>query len=152
MSCEFSDRVSLLIDGELTPAATEQVREHLTACRVCSQMAQDFLGVRDQIRSFDPQTDPFSQERALRNVLAPTQVPVWQRRIALPAPVFVLVVVVALALCTWVLFVRGQRSPAPDVRAADVPAQTRQPEQGAVDFSRFDRGERAVIYKVRRTQ
>lgn len=152
MSCDFTERVSLLVDGELAPAEVEQTRKHLTECLVCHQMEQDFLGLRDQIRSYEIETEPLAQRQTLRNVLASQKVPLWQRRIALPAPVFALVVVAVLALGTWVLFIRGLRSAAPDVRVTNAPAQTGQPEPGGVDFSHYDRGERAVIYKVRRSQ
>lgn len=152
MSCDFTERVSLLIDGELASSEAEQMKRHLTECLVCHQMEQDFLGLRDQIQSCELETEPLVQRQTLRNVLASQKVPLWQRRIALPAPVFALVVVTVLALGTWSLFIRGLRSPAPDVRVRNGPAQTSQPEQGGVDLSHYDRGERAVIYKVRRSQ
>jgi Putative zinc-finger len=154
MSCDISEKVSLLIDGELAAWETEQVRKHLSVCRVCSQMERDFLALRDQIRSFELEADPMAQKQALSNVLGSQRVPLWRRRIAMPAPVFALVVVVVLSLCAWVLLVVGRRSPAADVRAANAPAQPQrdQPTQGAIDLSRYDRGERAVIYKVHRAQ
>lgn len=151
MSCDYTESVSLLIDGELAPAEAKQMRRHISECRVCYQMEQDFLGFRAQIRSYDFETDSVSQRQRLGNILAPPRVPLWQRRIALPAPVFALVVVMLLALGAWSWFIR-LRTPAAGARVTNAPAQPSQPEQGAVDFSRYDRGERAVIYKVRRSQ
>ena len=150
MNCDFTDRVSLLIDGQLAPAEVKQMRQHLTECLVCHQMEHDFLVLRDQIRSYEFETEPLAQKRTLLHVLASQKVPLWQRRIALPAPVFALVVVVLLVL-TWSLLIRGERSPAP-VRVGNAPGQTGQAEQGGVDFSQYDHGERAVIYKVRSSQ
>lgn len=151
MNCDYTESVSLLIDGELAPAEAEQMRRHINECLICHQMEQDFLGMRAQIRSCDFETDSVAQREMLGNILVSQRVPLWQRRIALPAPVFALVVITLLASFAWSLFIR-LRSPAPVARVTNATAQPSQPEQGVVDFSRYDRGERAVIYKVRRSQ
>jgi anti-sigma factor RsiW len=151
MNCGFSEKVSLLIDGELAPAESEQVKAHLTTCLDCRQMERDFLGLRDQIRSYDLETEPLAHQQALSKVLASRRVPLWQRHVTLPAPVFALVVMAVLVIVTWALISRGLRQPASDLRVTKLPAQTTESRRGGIDLSTYDHGERAVIYKMRRS-
>lgn len=155
MNCDFSERVSLLIDRELSPLEAEQIREHLTGCRICQQVEQDFLGLRHQIKSYEPDTDPIAQRQTLWRVLASQNVPLWRRKIALPAPVFALVVVALVAFGAWSVFVRTnyQQTRQLDKRVSKAPVEaTANAEAGAMDLSRFDRGERAILYKERRSE
>ena len=155
MNCEFSEKVSLLIDRELSPSEAEQMIRHLTGCRVCQQLEQDFLGVRNQIKSYEFETDSIAQKQTLWKVLASQSVPLWRRKIALPAPVFALVVVALLAFGAWSVFVRNilQQTREPDQRVSKVPVEaTSNTESGAMDLSRFDHGDRAIIYKERRPE
>ena len=43
MDCEFLERVSLLINGEMSREESERVREHIAACAVCRRAEQEFL-------------------------------------------------------------------------------------------------------------
>jgi predicted anti-sigma-YlaC factor YlaD len=152
MSCDFTDKVSLLIDGELAPAEAERMRRHLTGCRVCRQVEQDFLRLRHQIGSYEFETDPIAQRQTLWKVLASQSVPLWRRKIALPAPVFALVVVAWMALGMWFVLARTTSStPVGGGRVGPVPASANN-DPGEMDLSRFDRGERAMIYKERRSE
>jgi len=156
MNCEFSEKVSLLIDRELSPSDAEQMRKHLTGCRVCQQLEQDFLGLRHQIKSHEFDTNPIAQKQTLWKVLASQSVPLWRRKIALPAPVFALVVVALLAFAAWSVFVRTalQQTGEPDRRASNVKPveETSNTESGAMDLSRFDHGGRAILYTERRSE
>jgi predicted anti-sigma-YlaC factor YlaD len=153
MDCEFLERVSLLIDREMSREESERVREHIAACAVCSRAEQEFLLVRQQIRSYRSAPGAYNRARALREITDRW----WKKKIALPVPAFAMAVVLMLALVTWSLIARpsvtapgvGQIARPPKViRGASEAA----PVEGPPSFSRFDHGERAVIYKARRTE
>lgn len=69
MSCELSEKVSLLIDGELPASETRMVEQHVAACGACQQMRADFLGLRQQISAYPFALDPHAQRRALAQIL-----------------------------------------------------------------------------------
>ena len=151
MDCEFLERVSLLIDGEIGGEESELVREHITGCAVCRQAEQEFLHVRQQIRSYKSKADSYSASRALREITGRKAIRWWEKKIALPAPAFVLMVLVMLALLSWPLFVRPVATGPGTLDRARRLSVSDQPDAGQQDFSRYDHGERAVIYKARRT-
>ena len=156
MDCEFLERVSLLIDGEIGDAESERVREHIKGCAVCRQAEQEFQHVRQQIRSYKSKADSYSAERALREITGRKTARWWEKKIALPAPAFALMVLVMLAVLSWSLFARpSATAPGVGQQAARAPVIKSPgfsvPVDGQPDFSRFDHGERAVIYKARRT-
>ena len=70
MNCNFTEKVSSLIDGELTPAETREVERHVLTCVECQQMRADFLNLRSQIASFETSLQPTVQKRALKKILA----------------------------------------------------------------------------------
>ena len=71
MSCNFTEKISSLIDGELTTAEARQVESHLLSCSECEQVRADFLNLRSQITSFEPSLQPEVHNRALKKILAP---------------------------------------------------------------------------------
>ncbi len=71
MSCDCTEEISSLIDGELPPAKAGEVERHLLNCRECQQVRADFLNLRSQISCFEPSLEPAVQRRALANILAP---------------------------------------------------------------------------------
>lgn len=151
MRCDFTDKLSQWLDRELSPSENEQVREHLAGCQICRQVEQDFLRLRAQISTAQFDVDPVAQRQALWKVLASKRVSVWRRSIALPVPVVALAVAVLLAFGTWAVFMRGPGQ----FRGTDRQVKSVEPEPAAnkgarlMDFSRFDRGERAIVYKER---
>jgi predicted anti-sigma-YlaC factor YlaD len=151
MDCEFLERVSLLIDGEMSGEESERVREHIKGCTVCRQAEQEFLHIRQQIRSYESKTDSYGAARAQREITGRKPTRWWGKKIALPAPAFALMVFAMLALLSWSLFARpAATGPGPVDRARRLPV-TDHTAVGQQDFSRYDHGERAVIYKARRT-
>jgi len=70
MNCNFTEKVSSLIDGELTPAEMREVDRHLVSCSECQQMRADFLNLRNQIAGFETSLQPTVQNRALKKILA----------------------------------------------------------------------------------
>lgn len=71
MSCNFTEKISSLIDGELTTAEARQVESHLLGCGECEQVRADFLNLRSQITSFESSLQPAVHNRALKKILAP---------------------------------------------------------------------------------
>lgn len=71
MSCNFTEKISSLIDGELTTAEAREVERHLVSCQECEQLRADFLNLRSQITSFETSLTPEVHNRALKKILAP---------------------------------------------------------------------------------
>ncbi|HEU4766294.1 MAG TPA: zf-HC2 domain-containing protein [Pyrinomonadaceae bacterium] len=70
MSCSFTEKVSLLIDGELGPHEAREVERHLLNCGECEQLRADFLNLRSEIAAFETSLQPSVQNRALRKILS----------------------------------------------------------------------------------
>ena len=70
MNCIFTEKVSSLIDGELSQAETREVERHLMSCVECQQMRADFLNLRSEIANFETSLQPTVQNRALKKILA----------------------------------------------------------------------------------
>jgi len=70
MSCSFTEKISSLIDGELTPAEAREVESHLVTCTQCAEARVDFLRLRSQIANFEPSLAPAVQNRALAKILS----------------------------------------------------------------------------------
>lgn len=70
MKCDLTQKVSLLIDGELSLSEAHEVERHLDACDDCQQAQADFLLLRQQITSYQVDSDAFAEHRALKGILA----------------------------------------------------------------------------------
>ena len=69
MNCNFTEKVSSLIDGELSPSELREVERHLLNCNQCQEMRADFLNLRSQIAGFETSLQPTVQNRALKKIL-----------------------------------------------------------------------------------
>ena len=70
MNCGFTEKISALIDGELSPAEAREVEHHVLTCSECEQLRADFLNLRSQITSLETSLQPEVQNRALQKILA----------------------------------------------------------------------------------
>ncbi|HEY9401445.1 MAG TPA: zf-HC2 domain-containing protein [Pyrinomonadaceae bacterium] len=70
MKCDRTQKVSLLIDGELPPAEAHEVERHLNLCGDCRAAREDFLLLRRQIADYPLELDAFARQRALKRILA----------------------------------------------------------------------------------
>jgi anti-sigma factor RsiW len=69
MSCEFTEEVSLLVDGELPPRDAARLSEHIEGCAGCKQARESFLLLRQELRSYERTPDPQAQSNALASIL-----------------------------------------------------------------------------------
>jgi len=146
MSCNLTEKVSLLIDGELEADEATRLVQHLAACPLCSSAREDFLRLRRQVKAYEFTPDHAARQRALAHILKPEPVPLWRRRLAVPVPVFA-VIVLMIAVGIWAIFPRLTAKPSPAVLQSNDPARA---PQSRFDLSRFDHGERAEIYTAPR--
>jgi hypothetical protein len=70
MNCNFTEKISSLIDGELEPAEAREVERHLLNCGECEQARADFLNLRMQIAGFESSLNPAVQSRVLKKILS----------------------------------------------------------------------------------
>ena len=151
MDCHFTEKISLLIEGELNEEEAKAATAHLSTCAACQRAHEDFLRLRSEINSYAFAPDFVAQRRALRRILGAEKLPLWRRSISLPVPAFALLLVAVISLGVWLAFVR-QSAPMPKEAEMKTPKVLPRPapERDLLDLARFDRGERAAIYKVRR--
>jgi anti-sigma factor RsiW len=145
MDCEWMERVSLSIDGELNGDEQSRLEAHVAGCEVCQRARAGFLALRGALRAERPAVDQLAERRALQAVLAAPPTPLWRRRIPVPIPAAAAAVAVMVALAALaVRTAEPARAPSQAVPAADPPPT------GLVDLSRFDGGDRMVVRVVDR--
>jgi hypothetical protein len=71
MDCDFTEEVSLLVDGELPPLEAARLDAHVEGCAACKQAREAFLLLRRELRSYELTPDPQTQRRALASILGP---------------------------------------------------------------------------------
>lgn len=69
MSCDYREKISSLIDGELSPVEAREVERHLLNCGECEEARAGFLDLRSQIISIKTRLTPAVQNRALAKIL-----------------------------------------------------------------------------------
>jgi predicted anti-sigma-YlaC factor YlaD len=128
MSCNFTEKVSLLIDGELAPAEAREVERHLQSCSECEELRADFLNLRSQITSFETSLQPAVQNRALKKILSREhRVPALQWAFGAQAIAFATLLIVGAII--GLIIYQTKRDPAPRETAvvqtpAPVPSAT----------------------------
>jgi hypothetical protein len=69
MGCDFTESVSLLVDGEAPPDEAARLRAHVEGCAACEQARDAFLLLRRELRSYELSHDPRAQSKALAAIL-----------------------------------------------------------------------------------
>src|ERR1044071_847327 len=69
MDCDFTEEVSLLVDGELAPPEAARLRAHMEGCAACRQARESFLLLRQELRSYDWAPAPNVQRAAPASIL-----------------------------------------------------------------------------------
>jgi negative regulator of sigma E activity len=88
MTCSQTEKVSLLIDGELPPAEALKVKQHVSQCGECHEARESFLLLRGQLNSYESAIDNAAVQAALAQVLAdrsevrPVTAPGWSERLS----------------------------------------------------------------------
>lgn len=70
MNCDWTEKVSLLVDGELAGGEASATESHLEACDACRAARADFLLFRHQLSSYSTETSVAAQHRALEAILS----------------------------------------------------------------------------------
>ena len=153
MNCDFTKKISQLIDNELSEEEAQLARAHLATCALCQRAHEDFLHLRGEIKAYVAAPDLIANGRVLGRILAFGKPTLWSRSVALPVPAFALLLIAFVSLGIWTAFLRqpGPTKTEKPEKVLTVPAPLPQEPQGALDLARFDKGERATLYKVRRT-
>jgi hypothetical protein len=134
MSCNFTEKISSLIDGELSTAEAREVERHLIGCNECQEVRADFLNLRSQITGFETSLEPAVQNRALKKILAtPRRAPARGFTWGFGAQAAAFATLVIVAAIIGFLIYRSSNTPANDKHLAvqtptPVPAASVQPE------------------------
>lgn len=157
MDCkEFREALDFYTDGELAPETAAAARLHLSECPACRRAEAELLRLRRALKRTVAQHQPPPElVRRIEALTSPRwRRSLWQTRVSLPAPVFALLLVAALIIGLGVASLRRSPTIKPEAAAQPVvpPGAPAPAPQGSLDLARFDHGERATIYKVRRTQ
>jgi len=70
LSCDWTEKVSLLVDGELPRAEAATVEAHLAGCADCRAARGEFLFFRRQLGSYRADVSPAAGARALETIFA----------------------------------------------------------------------------------
>lgn len=154
MNCDFTEKISQLVDNELSEGEAQSAREHLANCAACQRAHEDFLLLRSRVKAYAATPALIADRRALRQILASDSLPFWRRKVALPVPAFALLLMALVSLGLWTASWRppaSTKTQQTPERVLTAPAPPPPDSQGAFDLARFDRGGRASIYKTRRT-
>jgi len=143
MDCEWTERVSLMLDGELEPDESVMVEKHLNDCLICQAAQGEFLALRKQIKGYESRLDPFATSRALTSVLRRKQSSFWRYRIAVPVPALALIFVAVFILGALALRSRPTTVGTP-ITPSIITSDT--------DLAAYDRGGRATIQVIKRSE
>ena len=128
MHCDCTEKVSLLIDGELSPVEARELERHLLTCTECQEARGDFLNLRNQFASVPVSFRPVAQREALARVLG--KEPSVSRGFAWrwlfnPAVAAVASLLIVAGVIALLLYPRSKLGPAPSEEIAGFP--TRKP-------------------------
>lgn len=166
MDCkELRELLDLYSDGELSPDGMAAASVHLSECVSCRRVSEELLRLRQGIKEAVGQHQiPHELVKSVHGIYQTpwrrlffksndkqSSEPFWKRRVALPAPAFALLLFAIIALGMWIVSTRRAAPAQADMKPKRVLTAPALNENGGMDFTRFDRGERAAIYKVERT-
>ncbi len=128
MNCSFTEKVSQLIDGELSATETREVERHILDCNECEQLRADFLNLRSQIAGFESSLQPAVQNRALKKILTPERrVPTRGLRWSFGTPAVAFAAVLLVAAMIGLVVYQSSDKKQSDVTAVVQPIATPEP-------------------------
>ncbi|HEY6806665.1 MAG TPA: zf-HC2 domain-containing protein [Pyrinomonadaceae bacterium] len=74
MTCNFTEKISALIDGELSTIETREVERHLMICLECQETRAEFFSLRTQLGAVPVVFDPVVQREALSRIIGKPKV------------------------------------------------------------------------------
>ena len=174
MDCKaFRETLDLYVDGELAPEANSAAQLHERECSSCRKARAALLNLRRQMKATVAEHKPPAElMNAVRGISEPRWKrflgissprhpsvisgdrthSIWSKTITMPLPVLALVLI-AITLGAWFISRRGERS-SPLIPGTQTAPASKLPPRAAggevLSFSRFDRGQRASLYKTRR--
>lgn len=155
MDCEWTEKVSALVDEELGKEEASSLREHINQCEICRQAEMGFLILRRELKSYTgSELQHDARSHALKRILDSENIPLWKRRIALPVPALALIILAVIVLGALMASARWRQGRTRAVEAVREEKTIAPPAPTAssvdeVNLARFDHGARARIYKVR---
>lgn len=69
MDCNWTEKISQLVDGELSPDEARAVERHAADCFACQLAREDFLLLRHHLVSYRAESNPLAERQALRKIL-----------------------------------------------------------------------------------
>ncbi|HEX8163127.1 MAG TPA: zf-HC2 domain-containing protein [Pyrinomonadaceae bacterium] len=69
MDCNWTEKISLLVDGELSAEEAGSVERHAADCFACRLAREDFLLLRRRLVSYRAASNPLAERQALRKIL-----------------------------------------------------------------------------------
>jgi hypothetical protein len=69
MDCNWTEKISQLVDGELSAGEASAVERHAADCVACRLAREDFLLLRRQLVSYRTESNPLAERQALRKIL-----------------------------------------------------------------------------------
>jgi negative regulator of sigma E activity len=143
MDCNYTEKISALIDGELSPVETNELELHVLSCAACREAKADFLSLRSQINDFPVSFEPVAQREALARILGKNKGvasgPGW-RWVFNPAVAGVAAMLIVAVVIGLLLYPRTKpTTQTPEEVVADnqrkkpAPTPTSSPAEGAKD-------------------
>jgi len=135
MTCSFTEKISSLIDGELSTTEAREVERHLLDCSECQEVRADFLNLRSQIASFETSLQPAVQNRALKKILStPRRTPARGLRWSFGTPAVAFAALVIVAAIIGLMYRSSSTNPTEQTQVAvnsptPVPSASVQPKQ-----------------------
>lgn len=144
MNCKYAEKVSVLIDGELSETESKEIKLHIAGCMVCQDLEKDFLFFRRQIKT--PAANEFDQRENARQ----KKTTFFEKQITLPAPVFSLFILIFLGTIAGYLY--SSVNPFQKETVAKKPLEIKDLKQenfkNGTSLARYDKGRKAEIYVV----
>jgi hypothetical protein len=69
MDCNWTEKISQLVDGELPADEARAVERHAADCFACQIAREDFMLLRHQLISYRTEVNPLAERQALRKIL-----------------------------------------------------------------------------------
>jgi anti-sigma factor RsiW len=146
MNCNFAEKVSMMIDGEIPESEVKAVRIHIAECDECRDIEKAFLFFREQLRE---SATNFAGERIKATAKRPR---FWRKGISVPVPAFAGVLLVLVGLSIGLIVWRSGQTGKVVVDNPTKIFPATSEKTGELSISRFDKGGRAEIYVTERQE